>query len=465
MRKMGGMPLLAALTLLVTSLGPAVAPASEETPPAVAEPVPEPASAPSPAPAERERELEFHPGVQIWLRGQARRNPDFSSETPPLDTVDVLSRVRLSASIRWRMLHAFAQAQDHRSWGGQEETTTPPFGMHQGYAELDGERGKAHGSIRLGRQEVAWGRQRILGPLPWAAAGRSLDAVRILGGLGMVELELLAAMIERPRTFTVEDVSVHTRGVTLGAMRLGIAPHDAVHVELMALVDRAGPSPAQLQRDRLVADAGVHVFGEPVKKVLTYDVEAHGQLGRWSGLPHRAWAFASLVRAQLPEPKAHPGLHLGYAMGSGNVCTGEPGTTCSPTGTSREFFNFHPTNHPPYGNLDLNDWSNLRDLEAGLFVREDAGFEVSAIHHSFWMDDPRGTWTDSGSRLVATGWDPANTERHLGHELDVILTYTPWPPLMIQPGYGFFVPGAAARRIAGNDAQHFVYLWMVLTFP
>jgi hypothetical protein len=98
-------------------------------------------------------------------------------------------------------------------------------------------------------------------------------------------------------------------------------------------------------------------------------------------------------------------------------------------------------------------------------VREDAGSEVSAIYHSFWMNDPRGTWTDSGSRLVATGWDPTNTQHHLGQELDVILTYTPWPPLMIQPGYGFFVPGAAARRIAGDDVQHFVYLWMVLTFP
>jgi hypothetical protein len=28
-----------------------------------------------------------------------------------------------------------------------------------------------------------------------------------------------------------------------------------------------------------------------------------------------------------------------------------------------------------------------------------------------------------------------------------------------------FVPGSAARRLAGDDVQHFVYLWMVLTFP
>jgi hypothetical protein len=30
---------------------------------------------------------------------------------------------------------------------------------------------------------------------------------------------------------------------------------------------------------------------------------------------------------------------------------------------------------------------------------------------------------------------------------------------------GFFVPGPAARRLAGDDAQYFVYLWVVLTFP
>jgi len=450
----------AALVLLVASLGPAATP----SPASAAAPPPTAPQAPMPA-EEPERELEFQPGVQVWLRGQARRNPDFSGDAPPFDAVDVLSRVRLSASIRWRMLHAFAQAQDARSWGGQEETTTPPFGMHQGFMELTGKRGDLSGWIRMGRQEVAWGRQRILGPLPWAAQGRSLDAVRIVGTKGIAELELLAAMIDRPRMFTTEDgASVHTRGVTLGAMRFGLKPHEAANVELMALIDRAGPSPTQLGRDRLVADGGVHVFGEPVKKVLTYDVEAHGQLGHWNGAKHRAWALASIVRAQLPKPKAHPGLHLGYAMGSGNACTGEQGTSCSPT-RSREFFNFYPTNHPPYGNLDLNDWSNLRDAEAGLFVREDSGFEVSAIYHSFWMNDPRGTWTDSGSRLVAAGWDPTNTASHLGQELDVILTYTPWAPLMIQPGYGFFVPGPAARRLAGNDTQHFVYLWVILTFP
>lgn len=465
------MPLLTSLAIFVASLGPAAAAASEIPPEAEvpAEQVPaeqlEPVPPPAPKPAS---ELEFQPGVQVWLRGQARRNPDFSSEAPPVDAVDVLSRVRVSASLRWRMLHAFAQVQDHRSWGGQDEGTTPPFGMYQGFAQIEGKltgkRGEASGWIRMGRQEVGWGRQRILGPLPWAPQGRSLDAVRILGTRGIAELELLAAMIERPRTFTVEDASVHTRGVTLGAMRLGLEPHEAANIEVMALVDRAGPSPTQLQRDRLIADAGVHVFGEPVKKVLTYDVEAHGQAGSWNGARHRAYAFASIVRAQLPKPKAHPGLHLGYAMGSGNACTGQTGTTCSPT-RSREFFNFYPTNHPPYGNLDLNDWSNLRDAEAGLFVREDVGFEVSAIYHSFWLNDPRGTWTNSGSQLVATGWDPANTATHLGQELDVILTYNPWPPLMIQPGYGFFVPGAAARRLAGNDTQHFVYLWVVLTFP
>jgi hypothetical protein len=141
-----------------------------------------------------------------------------------------------------------------------------------------------------------------------------------------------------------------------------------------------------------------------------------------------------------------------------------PGSACAPT-RSRDFFNFYPTNHPPYGNLDLNDWSNLRDAEAGVFVREDAGFEVSASYHHFSLQEPRGTWTDSGSRLVAGGWDPDNTERSLGDEVDVILNYTPWPPLVLQPGYGFFVPWPAARRIAGDDVQHFVYLWVILTFP
>ena len=65
---------------------------------------------------------------------------------------------------------------------------------------------------------------------------------------------------------------------------------------------------------------------------------------------------------------------------------------------------------------------------------------------------------------MGSGWDTTNTDRTLGHEFDVVATLKPWKPLMVQPGYGVFLPRKAGRTLGGDSPQHFVYLWLVTTF-
>jgi hypothetical protein len=442
---------------------------------AAAPPPVEAAEAVEPVDAQAEekpkRELEFEPGVMVWLRGQARHNQDYAEAGP--DAVDLLSRLRLQALLRWRFLSVFAQAQDHRQWGSRTEpNASGALGFHQGWFELAGKRGgDLSGSIRVGRQEIGWGKHRLIGTFPWGAGGRSFDAVRLQGQARWAGLELMYAIIERPRNFDVTDAStdppmttsVHTRGVHLAAARLSATPHEAINVELMSLLDYADASPTELDRKRMIGDVGARVWGEPVADVLTYDVEAHGQFGRQLGLEHRAWAVASTVRVQAPptawHPDVVPGVQLGYAIASGHACTGT--TECAPT-QSNDFYNFYPTNHPHYGILDQFGWSNMRDAEAGLFVKKGDVIEASVIYHSFQMHQPGGRWRDSGGNLVGAGWDLDEQSRTLGHEIDFLVTAKLWKPLWLQPGYGMFIPTAAGSRLAGPDTQHFVFLWIVV---
>jgi hypothetical protein len=428
-----------------------------------------PVEAPPPAVEERKREFEFEPGVMVWLRGQARHNQDYTEQGP--DLVEALSRLRLQGLLRWRGISGFAQVQDHRAWGSRNEpNASGALGFQQGWVEVAGrnEAKKLSGSIRVGRQEIGWGKHRLIGTFPWAPQGRSFDALRLQGQWDWLGIDVFYAMMERPRSFDVTDdstdpptvTSMHTRGAHLAAARLFGTPHRAIGVELMSLLDYAKASPTELTRDRLIGDVGVRLWGEPVEKVLTYDVEGHGQFGRQYGLVHRAWAVASIVRAQFPifKPEAFaPGIELGYAIASGHACTGE--TDCAPT-QSNDFFNFYPTNHPHYGILDQFGWSNMRDAQAGLFVRNDQ-IEVLAVYHFFQMHQLGGRWRDSGGNLVGSGWDLDETSHTLGHELDIQVTAKLWKPLWLQPGYGMFVPTAAGSRLAGPDVQHFVFFWLV----
>jgi hypothetical protein len=426
------------------------------------------APAPSVVPAgePKQRELEFEPGVMVWLRGQARHNQDYTRQGP--DAIEALSRLRLQALLRWRALGGFVQVQDHRAWGSRNEpNASGALGFQQGWLEVAGrnEGKKLSGSIRVGRQEIGWGKHRLIGTWPWAPQGRSFDALRFQGELGWAGIDMFYAMMERPRTFEVSDAttdpptttSVYTRGAHLAAARLYATPMPEINAELMGLLDFAEASPTELDRDRLIGDIGARVWGEPVKDVLSYDVEAHGQLGRQYGLEHRAWAAASIVRVQAPLEPVAPGVQLGYAIASGHACTGT--ATCAPT-QSHDFFNFYPTNHPHYGILDQFGWSNMRDAEAGVYVRNDV-LEVSAIYHFFQMHQRGGRWRDSGGNLIGAGWDLYEPSHTLGHEVDVLVTAKLWKPLWLQPGYGVFVPTAAGSRLAGPDTQHFVFLWIV----
>lgn len=459
---------LAWASRLILAAPPAEAPPAEATEQPDATEQPAVTQQDQGANARPKRELEFEPGVMVWLRGQARQNPDYTQRGP--DAIDLLSRLRLQALLRWRALSAFAQVQDHRAWGARAESdATGGLGFQQGYVEVKGrtEAGLS-GSITAGRQEIGWGKHRLIGTWPWAPQGRSFDALRLHGELRWAGLELFYAMMERPRTFEVSDPSsdpptplaVHTRGAHLAAARLHMTPHPAFGVELMSLFDLADASPTELDRDRMIGDMGARVWGEPVDGV-TYDVEAHGQFGRVGSLAHRAWAAAAIVRAQAPTKPVAPGVQLGYAIASGHACTGAADGACAPA-QNNDFFNFYPTNHPHYGILDRFGWSNMRDAEAGLFLRKDDLLEVSAIYHFFQMHQRGGRWRDSGGSIIGVGWDLDEPSLTLGHEVDVLVTAKLWKPLWLQPGYGVFVPTAAGARLAGPDTQHFVFLWIIV---
>jgi hypothetical protein len=451
--------------VLAIALWCLLAPSSAE--PAEADPAeadPEPAIETA---ADKARDLQFDPGVMIWLRGQARQAPRYTDDVPP--AVDLFSRIRLQAELRWRAWSVFAQAQDHRAFGARNENVTGAVGFQQGWTKLEGKGPHdLSGFIRVGRQEIAWGRHRLIGTWPWAAQGRSFDALQMQGQYKFVGLELMYAMMERPRSFTIPDelageLPVNTAGVHLGGARMFVTPHQAFNAELMGLIDWADVSPTELTRRRRIGDIGGRLWGEPVKGV-TYDVEAHGQFGEVGRVDHRAWAFASTLRGRAPLEPLAPGLQLGYTIASGHACTGTTGSTCAPT-TNRDFFNFYPTNHPHYGILDQFGWSNMRDAEAGVFLRHDAGFEASAVYHFFQLHESRGQWRDSGGNPVGQGWNPTGVSNTLGHELDVQITAELWGPLWLQPGYGFFVPTGAARSLAGTETMHFVFLWVIVELP
>jgi len=454
-------------------------PPTQPQPPVATPPSPEPVAEHEPenAPAAvtpdvespAKRKPEFSPGVQVFLRGQGRVNPDFGAGSAQ-NTGTVLERARIQLGATWGPLKAFVQVQDARAWGFEASTTSNQANtdLHQGFLELGGESEtrSLSGYVRAGRQEVAWGKQRMVGSLLWLPGARSFDAVRAVGKASIVELDMFVALLS-PRATLVDPStdppqSEKSAGAQLAAGKLSFDIHKAINVEGMALSVFEDGTAADLSFERRIADFGGRVWGAPLAG-LTYDVEGHGQVGRVRDQDHRAWAWAANVGYMYGKHRVKPGGHVGYAMASGHQCT--MATEACGNADNNDFYNFFPTNHIHYGIADQMNWSNMRDLEVAAKLGFDKLLTAVLAYHYFQLQEPDGRWTNAGGGLVGSGWDPTNTGRGLGHELDAFVTLKPWDShLMVQPGYALFLPVDAGARLAGDTPQHFAFLWLVGTF-
>ncbi len=449
---------------------PATTPPAAEPPPqadtkAEAAPTAPPAEEAKPGPT-------FEPGAHAFLRGEGRINPDLGAGAAQ-DQGAILSRIRLQLRAMWGPVAVFAQVQDARTFGFEAGTAANSANtdLHQGYLQLGGKKGRVDGWVRAGRQEIVYGTERLIGPLGWMPNARSFDAIRMHGELDKrFYVDGMFAILAPVRTVTATPadpmdppLTAKSAGTQLAGLMFGARVHEAFAAELLGLFIREDAKDEALNFDRKIASVGPHIWGKPVKG-LSYDAEGHVQFGRFNGRQHLAWAAAANVQYVYDAGKVKPGVAVGYAIASGDTCTGDPtmGEACN-SAKSTEFFNFFPTNHKFYGLVDLFGWRNMRDLQAGLILGIPKVLTLKPTYHFFQLQNPEGRWSNAGGATVGQGWLVGNTDNNLGHEIDVLFVSKPWKPLMIQPGYGVFIPVGAGKAIAGPDPQHYIYLWLTAT--
>jgi hypothetical protein len=122
-----------------------------------------------------------------WLRvrGEFReRMEGFENAgfTSTRDDLYWLSRLRLNASVTASPLLSFqVQAQDARvgkkTVGPTGTPFSAPFDLRQGYADVGSARTPV--AVRLGRQELAYGEQRLVGHVSWTNAARTFDGAKV----------------------------------------------------------------------------------------------------------------------------------------------------------------------------------------------------------------------------------------------------------------------------------------------
>jgi len=375
------------------------------------------------------------------------------------------SRLAVSAAAA-EHVRIFAQVQDSRVFGAEGNTSLSNpdvFELHQGYLELGSAWGSNNFLARVGRQEIAFGNERLVGAADWTNTARSFDGARVTltprGEKPGAERWSLTAFIA-----TMED-----RGRKFGALTsAGTAAAPAPDHEIAALFATRAIASGALEVTAMY-DGGAHyrafdhsdrsTFDARLRQGAGHDIgfeiEAASQLGTQHALPAGAASYVTqevgawLVGARITRPAA-AGRRVTAALGV-DVLSGDASAT---DGSYSAFNTMFATNHPFYGLMDIFTDPAARTNDRGL---------VDALATTAIALPPR-----TALKIELHHYAPqAGTHSEIGWEADAIAPVKISAAATLELGYTAFHagPAAAAMGLGADGAwRHWAYLQLKAAF-
>ena len=354
------------------------------------------------------------------------------------DLVSLLrSRIRITGAPHEKTRMAI-EMQDSRLWG--EETGTldgsgESIDFHQAYLELD-QLFSQPISLKLGRQELSYGSERLVGAFGWHNVGRSFDAVKLRYGEESTVDLFNAKLDESGPAGGVNDRNLF--GI------YGHVVHNTEHALEPYLLFEHDKNTGAANRKR--ATAGIRADGGHTSATghgVGYELEGALQAGETGGSDIFAW-MASASASYSGPSWTRPWLQVGADLLSGDSAPG--------VGDVKAFDTLFATNHRFYGLMDLFVDIPVDTGQAGLLDFRLKG-EMSASEK-----------TRVGLHLhhfaLAEG-----AVKNLGQEADVVMTYAYNDFCSIQWGGLIFVPGDAMKGTRGGEDPGFkTYLQAVASF-
>lgn len=253
-----------------------------------------------------------------WVRlsGELRaRGEGFYGDhfTEGRDDLFLLQRVRVGLQIKptsW--LQFFAQGQDARISFQDKVAAAPPYqdsvDLRQAYVQLGGGE-KAPLLLRVGRQDLKFGEERLVGASNWGNIARSFDAVRLGFQHGGYHVDAFASSVVVPRDHAFDR---HVQGDNLHGLYGGIdhwIPKGKLEPflfwRLAPVVRSDGGSGGRLDGKTF----GFRWTGQ-LPGAIEYGTEMAAQRGSWAGDDVSAWAGLWRIGRAFDSVKWTPKLRV-----------------------------------------------------------------------------------------------------------------------------------------------------------
>ena len=324
--------------------------------------------------------------------------------------------------------------------------------LYQAYVQYDA----ANIAVRIGRQQLVYGDQRLLGHLGWKDVARTFDGAKVMYKQEKLAVDVFAVhpadiVSMTPTTTLPQGQSLVTweDRTLMGVYGIyNVAPKLGIDVYF---INWQHSQQASAGQGRDMNTFGTRLFGQHDGFDGTF--EAVFQNGTWkTGVSQQASAYAMKAGYTFDTWKTRLGVEYNYS----------PGDDKTDVNTHKDFvFPFH-TNHAHYGEMDFFSWANMKDVRLSAKTSPSQGLTLMANVHFLSLDKATGDWLNVvGAGNVFAG-SPTYTSTDAGTEIDLKVVYkiASVQGLKVVGLYGVFNPGAAVvERNAGKaDSAIFAYL-------
>jgi len=404
--------------------------------------------------------LFFSGGVR--LRPEYNRNlTDFSTSAD--DEVDFISarfRFGIGADVAANT-GLYVEAQNNSIWGdnakfGNLDTSDEDdVEIYQGYGEARSLFGSP-ASVRVGRQELVYGTEMLLGDADFGR-GLSHDAAKIMLDWRDVSVHAwYAKLVER----NAADANVVAPGLLLGDEDIDFwgvygmyRVKEGTGIDAYWLYVRDVSHAAGVPVDDLRHTIGTRGY-VGITEIISVKGEFAWQCGNTGDAERniRAFAVETSVDLDLKKLPWSPAAEVGYAFATGDNAAGGHAETFNP---------LFQDNHPRLGLTDIFALSNLHAASVQGTVEPVKNVELGAGYYAFWVHKTG----DASAPLGSGPAPPTGGNNFIGHEVDLFTTYRYSAHTALQLAWAhFFADDYIGSQFGDQGDADRLYLHMTVDF-
>jgi len=303
--------------------------------------------------------------------------------------------------------------------------------------------------LRVGRQELAYGAQRLVSPSDWSNVRRTFDGAKMVVETSTDTLE---AFIVRPVTVTNnrlngDDDHTWFSGIYNVTALPDLFPSAGSKLDLYLLaLDKGVSSVNAVSSDTVTIGSRFHSHPHP----WDMDVEFDGQFGRTGDSSIAAYSIAAEGGYTFSAVMFSPRASLGFDLASG-----------SPNPAHR-FNQLFPPLYTYLGHLYLFGRENIIDLHPALALTLNRDVTLTFAEHSFWRQNVNDAVYNLDSQVVRA--PSGSHEAFIGAEFDVTLSWQVNRHISAYTGWAHLFTGPFLNDTGAHSDEDFFYLMATMTF-